>query len=84
MKTSQRNLSRFSRYLWLTLGMLLVFASTFGLYVWSERQVDRANALRAQSDLLASRLVQQSKRLTFAAFICSVLAIVGLSMTGPA
>ena len=60
--TPQRSLSRFSRYLWLTLGMFVVFASTFVLYVWPERQVDRANEVQAKSDLLADVLRQSGPR----------------------
>ena len=62
--TSQRNLSRFSRYLWLTLGMFVVFATTFVLYAWSEKQVDRAYESRQQSYLLADELRQSSDDLT--------------------
>jgi len=58
------NLSRFSRSLWLALGMFVVFAILFGIYVYSEKQIDRANKLRLQSHLLADELRQSSDDLT--------------------
>ncbi|MDO9106013.1 MAG: EAL domain-containing protein [Methylovulum sp.] len=63
MKPS-RNLSLFSRSLWLTLAIFIAFASVFGIYVRSEKQVDRANKLRLQSFLLANELRQSSDDLT--------------------
>src|SRR5688572_22087963 len=62
--TSQNNLSRFSRSLWLTLGMFVVFAATFVLYARSEKQIIRANESRQQSFLLADELRQSSDDLT--------------------
>jgi signal transduction histidine kinase len=64
LRTSRRNLSRFSRDLWLTLGVFVVFAIAVILYAWSEMQVDRASALREQSHLLAEQLSQSSDELT--------------------
>ncbi|WP_218568599.1 bifunctional diguanylate cyclase/phosphodiesterase [Pseudomonas sp. 2FG] len=64
MATSKSNLSRFSRYLWLTLGMFVVFAAAFVVYVRSEKQIDRANESRQQSFLLADELRQSSDDLT--------------------
>jgi diguanylate cyclase (GGDEF)-like protein/PAS domain S-box-containing protein len=61
---SYGNLSGFSLYLWLTLGMFVVFAATFVIYVQSEKQLDRANAARLQSYLLADELRQSSDDLT--------------------
>ncbi len=58
------NLSRFSRSLWMTLGMFVVFTATFVVYVWSEAQIDRANESRLQSFLLADELRQSSDDLT--------------------
>jgi diguanylate cyclase (GGDEF)-like protein/PAS domain S-box-containing protein len=58
------NLSRFSRSLWLVLGMFVVFAILFVIYVRSEKQIDRANELRLQSHLLADELRQSSDDLT--------------------
>ena len=64
MIRSKGNLSRFSRTLWLTLGMFVVFAATFVLYVQAEKQVDRANELRHLTHLLADELRQSSDDLT--------------------
>ncbi len=58
------NLSRFSRSLWLTLGMFVLFAILFALYVRSEKQIDRAHESRLQSLLLADELRQSSDDLT--------------------
>lgn len=58
------NLSRFSRSLWLALGIFVVFAMLFVIYVRSEKQLDRANELRFQSRLLADELRQSSDDLT--------------------
>jgi len=58
------NLYRFSRSLWLTLGMFVVFAVLFVVYVRSEKQIDRANEQRFQSYLLADELRQSSDDLT--------------------
>ena len=64
MLTPKGNLSRFSRYLWLTLGMFVVFAATFVLYVRAEKKIDRANEVRQQSFQLANELRQSSDDLT--------------------
>jgi len=58
------SLSEFSRNLWLTLGMFVVAAITFGFYAHLEKQVDHANELRHQSFLLADELRQSSDDLT--------------------
>jgi diguanylate cyclase (GGDEF)-like protein len=60
----QDNLSRFSRSTWMTLGMLVVFAAAFAVYVWSEERVDRAYELRLQSFLLANEMRQSSDDLS--------------------
>ena len=57
-------LSRFSRHIWLMLGMLLVFAVLFSVYVYTEKQLDRAFLLRQNSLLLADELRQSSDDLT--------------------
>ena len=57
-------LTRFSRYFWLTLGMFAAFATAFGLYAMSEKQVDRANDSRQRSYQLADQLRQSSDDLT--------------------
>jgi signal transduction histidine kinase len=59
-----RQLIWFSRCFWLTLGMFAVFATTFGLYAFSEKKVDRANEARQRSYLLAGELRQSSDDLT--------------------
>ncbi|MDI1293355.1 MAG: EAL domain-containing protein [Methylobacter sp.] len=58
------NLSRFSRSLWLALGMFAIFSILFVIYVCSEKQLDRVNASRLQSHLLADELRQSSDDLT--------------------
>jgi len=62
--TPPNNLSRFSRSLWLALGMFVVFSILFVIYVRSEKQIDRANESRLQSHLLADELRQSSDDLT--------------------
>ncbi|MBT9508388.1 PAS domain-containing protein, partial [Rhodoferax sp.] len=57
-------MSPFSRSVWLTTGLLVVLAGIFGLYTLLEKQVDRANAVRHQSGLLAAELRQSSDDLT--------------------
>lgn len=64
MTTSENILPRFSRHLWLTLGMLVVFVATFAVYAWAEREIGHANKLRQQSFLLADELRQSSDDLT--------------------
>jgi diguanylate cyclase (GGDEF)-like protein len=58
------NLSRFSHYFWLTVGMFVVFAASFVVYVHAEKQIDHANALRQKSFLLAEELRRSSDDLT--------------------
>lgn len=58
------NLARFSRSLWLALGMFVIFSILFVIYVRSEKQLDRVNASRLQSHLLADELRQSSDDLT--------------------
>lgn len=62
--TSPNNLSRFSRSLWLTLAMFMIFAILFIMYVHSEKQIDRANESRHQSHLLADELRQSLDELS--------------------
>jgi signal transduction histidine kinase len=61
---SQQQLSRFSRYLWLTLGMFVVFAAAVVLYARSEQQVGRASEVWRQSHTLADELRKSSDDLT--------------------
>lgn len=58
------NLSAFTNGLRLTLGMFIVVVITFSFYVYTEKQIDRANELRQQSYLLADELRQSSDDLT--------------------
>lgn len=64
MMTSPSNLSRFSRSLWLTLAMFVVFAILFIFYVQSEQQIKRAHESRLQSRLLGDELRQSSEDLS--------------------
>lgn len=54
----------FSRRLSFTASLLVVLAITFGIYVWTEKQIDAAHRLRYQSFLLADQLRQSSDDLT--------------------
>ena len=54
----------FSRYVWLTAGLLVILVIVFAGYAWSEKQIDRVNNLRYQSYLLANELRQSSDDLT--------------------
>lgn len=56
--------SSFSRSLWLTIGMLTALVFVFTFYVWSEKQIDRANEMRHRSFLLVNELRQSSDDLT--------------------
>lgn len=64
MISAQRNLTHFARNVWLTLGMFLVFSVSFFIYVYTEKQIDRANEVRLQSHLLAEELRRSSDDLT--------------------
>ena len=59
-----KDLSAFTNSLRLTMGMFVVVAITFSVYVYSEKRIDRANELRLQSYLLADELRQSSDDLT--------------------
>ena len=54
----------FSRYVWLTVGLLVILVTVFAGYAWSEKQIDRVNNQRYQSYLLANELRQSSDDLT--------------------
>ncbi|HEY3431349.1 MAG TPA: EAL domain-containing protein [Rhodocyclaceae bacterium] len=64
MAASRSNSPRFSLYLWLTLGMFIVFTVSFVVYVRAEKHIDRVNELRQRSILLAEELRQSSDDLT--------------------
>jgi len=61
---SSNNSSRFSRSLWLTLGISVIFVMFSVMYVRSEQQINRANELRLQAHLLAGELRQSSDDLS--------------------
>jgi len=52
------------RKLWLTLAMFFVLLAAFGVYVYSEKQIDYANNQRHLSHILADKLRQSSDDLT--------------------
>lgn len=58
------NLPRLTRDLWLILVMFIALIISFGVYVYSEKQIDHANEQQQQSDLLADELNQSSDDLT--------------------
>lgn len=60
----QQRLTRFSRSLLMSAGLVVLLAITFTLYVRSEKQADRAHELRHRSFLLAGELRQSSDDLT--------------------
>lgn len=57
-------LSSSSRNIVLTLVMLVIVAITFSLYIYAEKQVDRASDIRLKSFMLADELRQSSDDLT--------------------
>jgi hypothetical protein len=57
------SLNRFSRYLCLSIATFVVLSIAFALYVFSEKQIDRANERRLVSFLLATELRQSSDEL---------------------
>ncbi|MDP2370641.1 putative bifunctional diguanylate cyclase/phosphodiesterase [Rhodoferax sp.] len=64
MTTGPNKLTRFTRYLWLTLAMFVVFAASFVVYVNAEKRIDRANESRLRMFILADQLRQSSDDLT--------------------
>lgn len=56
--------SRFTRHLWLTLGMYIILAVAFAIYVNVDKRIETANALRLQSYLLTDELRQSTDNLT--------------------
>jgi diguanylate cyclase (GGDEF)-like protein/PAS domain S-box-containing protein len=64
MSTNGNKLSRYSRNLWLTVGMAVILAILFAVYSRAEKEIDRANDLRHRSFLLADELRQSSDDLT--------------------
>lgn len=62
--TSQKDSSLFIRTVWQTLIVLILFAIFFVMYVYSEKQIDRANEMRLNSFVLADELRHSSDDLT--------------------
>ncbi|MDD2881860.1 MAG: EAL domain-containing protein [Rhodoferax sp.] len=59
-----RDRNRFTRQLWLAIGLFVLLTASFAVYTWSEKRIDHANDLRHQSFLLADELRQSSDDLT--------------------
>lgn len=55
---------RFEHLLWLAALVSLLLIAAFFVYVWSEKEIDRANDLRHRSFMLTSELRQSSDDLT--------------------
>jgi signal transduction histidine kinase len=64
MLNNQGSISRFHMTLVLTLVVFGIFVATFALYVYLEKQIDRANEQRHRSFELANELRQSSNDLT--------------------
>lgn len=64
MKFARKNLSEFTFSLLLTVVMFVVLSIAFGIYVLSEKEIDRFNEERFLSLALASELRQSSNELT--------------------
>lgn len=58
------NLLRFTRSLWLVLGMFVIFSLSFSFYIHSEKQIGLANESRLQAFLLADELRHSSDDLS--------------------
>ena len=56
--------SLFMKNMWLTVSLSVLLAIVFGIYVWSEKEIDRAHDLRRESLLLAVELISSSDSLT--------------------
>ena len=57
-------ISLFMKNMWLTVSLSVLLAIVFGIYVWSEKEIDRAHDLRRESLLLAVELISSSDSLT--------------------
>lgn len=62
--TLKKHSSSFVRNLWQTIAVLILFTIAFNIYVYSEKQLDRANKIRLHSFILADELRQSSDDLT--------------------
>lgn len=56
--------SSFKRHLWQSIAIFILFCISFAIYVYSEKQIDRANETRLDSFLLADELRHSSDDLT--------------------
>ena len=56
--------SSFLRNLWQTVGILILLSISFAIYVYSEKQIDRAHEIRLYSFMLADELRHSSDDLT--------------------
>lgn len=61
---SKHLFSSFTRALWQTVAVLILFGVSFVIYIYSEKQIDRANTIRVNSLLLSDELRQSSDDLT--------------------
>lgn len=61
---SKHLFSPFTRALWQTVAVLILFSLSFVLYIYSEKQIERANETRLHSFILADELRQSSDDLT--------------------
>jgi diguanylate cyclase (GGDEF)-like protein/PAS domain S-box-containing protein len=64
MLATKSNLFWFSRYLWCSVAIFVIFAATFGLYGQSEQLIERANESRLWSLQLTDELRDSSDALT--------------------
>ncbi len=62
--TSNQMISPFIRNLWQTLAISILFGLSFSIYVYSEKQIDKAHELRLHSFILADELRHSSDDLT--------------------
>jgi PAS domain S-box-containing protein len=64
MQNPRHKLLWLSVYVWLALGTFVIFAASFADYVSAQKEIDRANAARQQTFLLADELRHSSDDLT--------------------
>ncbi|MSP27002.1 MAG: EAL domain-containing protein [Methylococcales bacterium] len=64
MTKYNKNLLRFTRSLWLVLGMFVILSLSLGFYIHSEKEIGLANESRLQAFLLADELRHSSDDLT--------------------
>ncbi|MBL8494749.1 MAG: response regulator [Rhodocyclaceae bacterium] len=64
MNIATRELSRFSWTIWIALATFVAFAASFVVYVYSEKDIDRANEVLVESLHLGADMRQSSEDLT--------------------